>query len=574
MNWAQLRALLWLRSHLTRNQWRRTGGLGAVIAAVVALFAALLGLAVFGGGLLGGIELGSAPTEIVGIVWFVATMMFLLFWMGGVVSELQRSETIDLQKLMHLPTRLGQIFVLNYVASHFVLSLLVVVPGMIGASIGLAFAKGPRMLLMIPMVISLVLMVTAWTYRLRGWLATLVSNPRKRRSAIMIATLGIVLIAQLPNLYFNVLRSDSALSRRHRTATKKKVPPADAFQGSGELLEIAEAVAPPLWLSGASVALVEKRPLPALLRMMGCLLFAVLGLTGAYRSTLRFYRGETDSRAGSRRARKPAAASNLVAARVPFLPEQTSAVALTTLRSMLRAPEVKMGWLGSVIVTALVLGSLLFRLGDELPASGRPFAVLGLGAFSIFISLQFVTNQFGYDREGFRAFVLSPASRRAILAGKNVATVLVLSTIATVLITAAAFWLKIGLTAYLTALLELTTLLFAVMTAGNLLSVLFPFRIAPGSLKPSKASGLTVVIVLLSQLVVMPLVMGPAFLPTLVQLVCRESGVLPSVPVGFVLAFAFALLAGLVYTKLLGPLGTLLQNREQRILAAVTSEVE
>ena len=43
-------------------------------------------------------------------------------------------------------------------------------------------------------------MVTAVTYQFQGWLASLMSNPRRRRTVIMIATATFVLILQLPNL--------------------------------------------------------------------------------------------------------------------------------------------------------------------------------------------------------------------------------------------------------------------------------------------------------------------------------------------------------------------------------------
>ena len=44
MNWDQLKTILWLRWRLTRNQWRRSGGLGAVLAAIVAVTASSLSL--------------------------------------------------------------------------------------------------------------------------------------------------------------------------------------------------------------------------------------------------------------------------------------------------------------------------------------------------------------------------------------------------------------------------------------------------------------------------------------------------------------------------------------------------
>ena len=65
-------------------------------------------------------------------IWFGVTVGFLFFWMIGLLTELQRSETIDLQRLMHLPVSLGHMFVVNYLVSHFSLSLTRLLPSMLG----------------------------------------------------------------------------------------------------------------------------------------------------------------------------------------------------------------------------------------------------------------------------------------------------------------------------------------------------------------------------------------------------------------------------------------------------------
>jgi len=201
MNWEQLKIILWLRWRLMGNQWRRGGGLGAVIAVLVGAGAFMLAALGFAGGLLGAVfGLGKASPTVVMTVWLGVTIFFLFIWMIGLLAELQRSETIDLQKLMHLPVALGQMFTVNYIVSHFSLSIILVVPAVLGLGIGLAFARGPEMILLIPLALSMVFMVTAWTYCLRGWLATMMSNPRRRRTVIMCISLAFVLIAQGPNL--------------------------------------------------------------------------------------------------------------------------------------------------------------------------------------------------------------------------------------------------------------------------------------------------------------------------------------------------------------------------------------
>jgi hypothetical protein len=149
MNQEQLKTILWLRWRLMANQWRRTGGLGALITALVAASAGALGAMSFAGTLLGAVfGLGKVSPQIIMLVWLGVTVLFLFFWMIGLLTELQRSETIDLQKLMHLPVALGQMFGINYLVSHFSLSIVIIVPAIFGLGIGLAIARGPEMILL------------------------------------------------------------------------------------------------------------------------------------------------------------------------------------------------------------------------------------------------------------------------------------------------------------------------------------------------------------------------------------------------------------------------------------------
>ncbi|PYV10683.1 MAG: hypothetical protein DMG07_20690, partial [Acidobacteria bacterium] len=73
---------------------------------------------------------------------------------------------------------------------------------------------------------------------------------------------------------------------------------------------------------------------------------------------------------------------------------------------MLRAPEVKMQFGTSFLVSALIGASLLFRAGANVPDAAKPFVATGVVVFSLFMLVQFLANQFGLDRDGFRAIVL------------------------------------------------------------------------------------------------------------------------------------------------------------------------
>jgi hypothetical protein len=590
MNWDQLKTILWLRSRLTRNQWSKGGGIGGIIAAIVAIATVVLSISALIVAVSAGMLLPpeTSPNVLMAI-WSGLTVAFLFIWLIGLISELQRSESIDLQRLLHLPVALGQIFVINYAASHLAMSVAVFVPAMFGLAVGLAISRGPLWLLMIPLALGMIFMITAWTYCLRGWLATLMSNPRRRRAVIMGVTAAFIVIAQAPNLYFNVIRRENKTTRAQRRAETPEQRAARDATEEAELARLAKAqvAIPPLWVPVGAKAIAEGRVLPALFGTFGVITIGALGLRRAYRSTLRFYQGETGGKASARAPAKRAApaagaagASAPVKEGVAFLerqlpgvPEQAAAVALATLKSMLRAPEVKMQWGTSFIVTLLVGAPLLFRAGSSLPDAAKPFISTGVVVFSMFLLVAFVANQFGFDRDGFRAYVLSPADRRLVLIGKNLAALPAAAASSILLVTIVTIWLRLSPLVFVAALLQLTVGLFLAAMVGNLLSILVPYRIQPGSMKPTKLPGLAMLVLVLSQMS-LPLALTPAFLPPLAGYLSQRFGGPPASIVNLGLSLVMALVTAFAYRQTLAPLGRLLSRREQKILATVSVDVE
>ena len=587
MNREQLKTILWLRWRLTRNQWAKSGGLGAAISVIVGIGAVMLSMGSFAGAFLAGyFALRESSPLLVMTVWFGVTVGFLFSWMIGLLTELQRSETIDLQRLMHLPVALGQMFVVNYVASHLALSIVLLVPAMIGLALGLVFSRGPAMLLLLPLALSMVFMITAWTYCLRGWLASMMSNPRRRRSIIMGITLAFILVGQAPNLYFNVFLRNTKPVPKAATpeeAQEQREARKAANLKKRDALIATQVYLPPLWLSVGANALAEGRPWPAVFGTVGCFAIGALGLRRAYRSTLRFYHGETGGKAGMRIEPTPAsssatgvlvkAGSRFLELKFPAVPEQATALALATLRSMLRAPEVKMAWGSSFVVTLVLGASFMMRSSAKIPEAVKPFMATGAVAFSIFLLVQFFTNHFGLDRDGFRALILSPVDRRLILLGKNLACLPVGIGFGISLLVLLAVWLHLPLLAFVAALFQLATLLLVAGLAGNLLSILVPYRIQAGTLKPTKMPGLAMLTMVACHLL-FPIVMLPAFLPPLAELLWGLADWPKAVPVNLLLSAGLAALMAFVYWQTLAPLGRLLQRRETKILSVVSVEVE
>ena len=572
--WEQhLRALLWLRWRLTRNQWSRGGQLNAVLS-TLALIAGLV-LAVAGGigGVLGG-AFGLArlsPVQLM-LVWDGAVAVFLFFWLIGIVAEIQRAEMIDPGRLLHLPVSPKEVFLLNYVVSHFTPSLVIMVPLTLGLAVGLVAGRSLAMALLIPLLLGFFFMVTAWTYCLRGWLTALMVNKRRRRAIVMGITVGLVVLSQLPNLFTNVfLRPD-----RHgpgqppawtRTASRDPLS-----QGATE----AHAAVPFLWLPYGARALAEGSLWPALLGTAGLFAIGALGLGRAYRATLSFYRGGPAAVAAKPPpvpvAESPAGVI-LVEYQLPALPAEAAAVALASFRGMTRAPEVKMALAMNVVIFGIMGVGIFCRGSDKIPASARPFMASAAAVVALLGLAQLLFNQFGFDRAGFRALVLLPAPRRHVLLGKNLALLPWALGVFFIFLALTAALARPSPAAILAAGLQFGGAYLTLCALGNLASIVAPYRIAAGALKPTKLKASTTWLLFFMHSL-MPLALAPIMIPAGLGLLCDHFGWLPGVAVNLVLSLALAAFGAAVYWLTLGPLGGLLQRRERDILDVVTKEVE
>ena len=416
--------MLWLRWRLTRNQWRRSGQLNAAITLVMVILA--LGLAVVGGiaGVAAGaLGLSEASPRVSMLVWDGLVVLFLSFWTIGIITELQRSEILDLSRLLLLPVSLRDVFLLNYLSSHVSLSLAMILPAMLGLSAGLVLGRGVAMVLLFPLVFGFFFMITAWTYCLRGWLASLMVNKRRRRAIIMGVTMALVLLAQLPNLVTNVWFRGRHANPPQVVSTSQVQTTRDAGQ-MPSVFDLAHRCVPLLWLPFGAKTLAEGRVWPAIWGAFGMFAIGAWGLAHAYRSTLRFYRGgKTGKLAPPPSAMRTIRTDKkiLVERRIPAVPEEAGALALASLRSMSRAPEVKMALATNVLLFAFLGASMLLRRAVVLPAAVQPFVASATVTVALMGLVQVMFNHFGFDRGGFRAIVLLPTPRRHILLGKNLA---------------------------------------------------------------------------------------------------------------------------------------------------------
>ena len=607
--WRHLQTFLWLNWRIRSNRRKRAAAGSIIIEWILSFLSIFSGAVTFAIGFSAGVWiLPNASAPIVMLVWDGVAAGFLFFWMLELVNELQRSEVLSMQKFLHLPVSLSSVFLINYAASLFTLSTTLFFPLMTGLSAGLIVSKGPVMLLLFPVLAGFLLMVTALTYQLRGWLASLMENKRRRRTIITLLTMMVVLIFQIPNLlnfyHFNrrpspeavkiiqqeTIRLDQMLAarqidkeeyQRQVRALQKKYGTTSVESGTARLQEVEKTATtfnifvPLGWLPYSALTLVEGRTLPPLLATLGLLLIGTASLSRSYGTTLRLYTGHFKSRTPQTARIRPdrKASASFLEGHIPCISEHASAIALASFRSFTRAPETKMMLLTPVIFV-LVFGSTFLRLHSNPSEFLRPVMSAALMGMVLLGMVQFVGNQFGFDRSGFRAFVLAGAHRSDILLGKNLAMLPFALALGGIGTAALQFAFPMHLDHFIAAGVQMVSMYLVFCLVLNLLSMLAPTAVASGSLRPVSPKGVALLIHLLFFFLVLPIALITTLMPVALEFLLKDSGGLSRVPVYLLLTLIEFAVIVYIYPRALVLQGRLLQSREQRILEIVAAKAE
>jgi ABC-2 type transport system permease protein len=510
--------------------------------------------------------------------------------------------------LLQMPVSLNGAFLINYLGSIVSPGVSLVLAAMFGLSLGLFFSRGVNMLVLFPLVGAFVLMVTSIAYQFRGWLAALMVNKRRRRTIATIAGLAFLVITQLPNLVMQPWRTrqppqvraqmqkeieklDQALAahqidrseyRRQSQAVRNKYsrlnPTSWKFEDVRRAATTVNLAVPLGWLPYGVMRLAENDVLPSLLGALGLSLIAAASLRRSYVTTLRLYRGEFASTGPARKQHDAQMAVRIDASRprlllekrLPWIGEQASAVALASFRSLSRAPEARMLFLTPVIMV-VIFGSMIFRGNTNPPVFVRPLMATGGIGLILLILSQLAGNQFGFDRNGFRSYVLSPVERRNVLIGKNLALApfALGLTLSVVVIFDFAYPMRID--HFIATLVQTAPMFFLYCMFENLLSILAPMPVAPGSMKPYKPKGVQILMQLIFFLM-FPIVLSPILIPLGIELALNWSGW--SFPAYLVFGLLECAAVAALYPLVMRWQGDLLQQRERRILEVVTSKIE
>jgi len=610
VNWHHVRTFVWLRYRLRVNQIRRGGSLNAAIVSVFAVGLALASIGLFiAGVLVGALALPESKPITRLLVWDGIIAAFLLTWIVGLLTELQRTDALSLDKFLHLPVSPVGAFLVNYVSSLFSVNLLLFVPGMVGLLIGQTVAAGPEMLLAFPLFVAFLFALTALTYQFQGWIASLITSPRKRRTVVAAIMVTAVMLFQLPS-FINIIRSregdkpatgtayTTKLQELDQSFRDGKIPLAEYQRKSAEAQreyqsEIQQSsqrdwgqveettrlinhVVPPAWLPLGVADLAAGSVIPALLGTLGYSLIGAFGLYRAYRTTLRLYTGYNT--AGGGKAPAPIAATTdpaklrLVEWQLPRISEPAAAVAAAGFRSLLRAPEAKMTLIAPVIIV-VVFGAILFTIPVTIPVSARPLIAFGAIGMIFLGSLQLIGNQFGYDRGGFRVYVLSPVPRREILLGKNLASAPITLGLIPLFLIVLEIACPMRVDHFVASFFQAVGMYLLFCLLANVSSIYAPQAIASGAMKPSQTK-LTPILVQFAVMIAFPISVVPYIVPLGLEVLIEEVADIRPLPIA--LPLNLLLFAGTValYRRALGWLGQRLAAREQTILEIVTSRIE
>jgi ABC-2 type transport system permease protein len=119
--------------------------------------------------IVGSLLLPRADDRAILLLWDGVVLAYLVCWMIELTVELQRGELLSLDKLLHLPASLFDVFLLNYLSSWVSFTHLVFLPGMLGLALASVIARGPAQMAIFPALAGFLMLTTALAYQFRGW---------------------------------------------------------------------------------------------------------------------------------------------------------------------------------------------------------------------------------------------------------------------------------------------------------------------------------------------------------------------------------------------------------------------
>ena len=613
----QLKALLMLRYQLTVNQIKKAGKWNVVISFIFIALGLVSSVSAFFTGLIGGaFWFQEASIDTILITWNVILLAFLGMWAIGLMTELQQTELMSIDKLLHLPISLRGAFFLNYTSSFINTSFILFVPMMIGLAIGMLLARGPTMALSIPVIIAFLFFITTLTYQLRGWLGRIMENKRTRGTVIAVVTIVFVGLSQVPHLVTTAMdRQEDAAESAQRIVLNEtrdahligidalishgRVDPstkgilvdqldsvlANQKQAnrSAEDAALWEAVQrgirktdayfPPGWMPLGIVRAAEGSWLFGIVTSIAMGLMGLISLTFSYRSAMNKYTG-VDSKSRKKKKTKQvteSVESKYLLRRLPLVSEHVATVAVTTYRSILRAPESKLLLVMPVILFVIGATVLIGKDDFNIPTLARPFLPIAGITVTMFSLTGLLCNQFGMDRDGFRCLILSPIDRKDIFIGKNIGLAPLATGLSTLMVIGVQVLAPLNFFSFLASLIQVPAVYLLYCILGNSTSTYFPMGIKRSTMQPANPKFIPMMVMILVTMFGIALFLIPTVISCGLPIILHQILEVPAGP--FYLLFTVIQLAitFFCYRWIVGKQGQWLWKRETLVLDTVAN---
>jgi ABC-2 type transport system permease protein len=246
---------------------------------------------------------------------------------------------------------------------------------------------------------------------------------------------------------------------------------------------------------------------------------------------------------------------------------------VTCFRSLLRSPEAKLMILTPVFLV-IMFGSMFARSVAEVSEYGRALRATGIAVAILLMTMMYFNgNQFAYDRDGFRSFMLSSASRRDVLLGKNLSFFPLALAFMLLGVFTYHWFFPLRFDHLVAVLVQNVSIYFLYCLAGNISSVYAPVAIRPTSGMPLPGQGAKTMLLTL-MVIVFSIPLSAVLIPLGVEYAMHALDWHAWFPAFLVLTFVQAGVTLWLYVTLLRSQGDLLQRREQRILEVVTQKVD
>jgi len=570
MMW-QFLALFRLRWTLFRRGWSRHNAIGFAVLAALFAGGGVISLALSVALYWAGEHLSEIDSPLhLALLLNIALGIYFFCYLWGILMDIHRTDLMDYRKMLFLPISLPGIFLINFMVSVLSPLPLFTLPCIIGLLWGLAHGYGPVVIYAgLPNLLLLLLALGAWAYYLRGKIAILMENKRRRRIVFMLLPLCFVALGQMP-----------ALISHLATMGNGSMPAIGVLELYLPWISLADTLIPVLWPAHVIMQVAQGTvAFPALLCTVGLALWMFLGLKLGYRSTMRHYLGvysglRFSGNQESGNATIVPVKFPVTARRLPLVADDTAAATVAFFQSYVRHPHVML-----LLIMPLCMGSFLIFMyrtgayGEIMPGEGTwlPVAVL-IWPFLNFSFFMF--NLLGVDANALPALMLFPVPRYRYLLAKNLALApFVLGLGYLFLILGVLFIGADTVTIFMCVLLVLHLFLLFSLT-GNFVSLFFPGRIGRDALRAPANRIRMLLFGLLCTLLGMLLT-----IPTILCIVLQrfmplwlESPIVPFI--GPVLCFLLLILTGLGYQLGLTHAGDLFTAREQGIYAVLNRDRE